>query len=151
MKHDMNQNKRTWLILVIVVVAIVAILAAFWAASMSGLPFFPREERRLPPPYNVPGDLEFFYTAQTVVSTVNVTLSIFLLLIYVSIYRKTRSEFTIGLMIFSTVLLLHAIVSNPFVIWVFGFRSLGLGPFVLLPDLFTFGALAVLLYLSVKY
>jgi hypothetical protein len=149
MKHNMNQNERTWLILVIVVM--VAILAALWATSMSWFPFFPREERRLPPPYNVPGDLEFFYTAQTVVSTVNVTLSIFLLLIYVSIYRKTRSEFTVGLMIFSTVLLLHALVSNPFVIWIFGFRSLGLGPFVLLPDLFTFGALAVLLYLSVKY
>jgi hypothetical protein len=27
----------------------------------------------------------------------------------------------------------------------------GLGPFALLPDLFTFAALTVLLYLSVKY
>jgi len=36
-------------------------------------------------------------------------------------------------------------------IWAFGFRPFGLGPFALLPDLFTFGALAVLLYLSIKY
>jgi len=37
------------------------------------------------------------------------------------------------------------------VIRVFGFWPLGLGPFAMLPDLFTLGALAVLLYLSVKY
>jgi hypothetical protein len=37
------------------------------------------------------------------------------------------------------------------VIWAFGFRPFGLGPFAMLPDLFTLGALAVLLYLSVKY
>jgi hypothetical protein len=37
------------------------------------------------------------------------------------------------------------------VIWAFGFRLFGLGPFAMLPDLFTFAALAVLLYLSVKY
>jgi hypothetical protein len=37
------------------------------------------------------------------------------------------------------------------VIWAFGFRAFGLGPFAMLPDLFTFGALVVLLYLSIKY
>ena len=71
--------------------------------------------------------------------------------IYVGIYLKTKSEFTIGLVIFSTVIFLNALVSNPFVIWAFGFRAFGLGPFALLPDLFTFGALVVLLYLSAKY
>jgi hypothetical protein len=73
------------------------------------------------------------------------------LLTYVSIYRKTRSEFTIGLIIFSMVLLLNALTSNPLVIWAFGFRPFGLGPFAMLPDLFTFVALAVLLYLTTKY
>jgi hypothetical protein len=33
----------------------------------------------------------------------------------------------------------------------FGFRPFGLGPFALLPELFTFAALIVLLYLSVRY
>jgi len=86
-----------------------------------------------------------------VVSTINVTLLIFLLVTYINIYRKTRSEFTIGLIIFSAVLLMNALASNPLVIWVFGFRAFGLGPFALLPDLFTFVALVVLLYLSIKY
>jgi len=151
MKHYMNKNVRIWLILATLIV--VAILAALWATSTFWFPRYPWRpwEPHLPPQHEILGDIEFFYIAQTVVSTVNVTLSIFLLLIYVSIYRKTRSEFTIGLMIFSTVFLLNALASHPFVIWVFGFRAFGLGPFVLLPDLFALAALGVLLYLSIKY
>jgi hypothetical protein len=151
MNNRMNKNVRTCLILATLIV--VAILAAVWAMSISWLPPFPWRpwERHLPPEYEIPEDIEFFYMAQTVVSTINVALSIFLLLIYISIYRKTRSEFTIGLIIFSMVFLLNALASNPLVIWAFGFRAFGLGPFALLPDLFAFGALAVLLYLSIKY
>jgi hypothetical protein len=139
-----DRSMRVWLVLVIVVV--VATLAALWAVS-NRFPF----ERRAPPPEFIPGDIEFYYTAKTVVSTINVTLLVFLLLTYADIYIKTRSEFTIGLMLFSIVLLLNALASHPFIIWLFGFRPSGLGPFALLPDLFTLGALAVLLYLSVRY
>ncbi len=98
-----------------------------------------------------PGDIELFYTVKTVVSTINATLLIFLLITYIDMYVKTKSEFTIGLTIFSMVLLLYALVSNPFVQWAFGFRGVGLGPFAMLPDLFTCVALAILLYLTVKY
>jgi hypothetical protein len=71
--------------------------------------------------------------------------------VYADIYRKTRSEFTVGLIIFSATLLLYALTSNPIVIRAFGFRLFGLGPFALLPDVFTFVALIILLYLSIKY
>lgn len=97
------------------------------------------------------GDIELFYTVKTVVSTINATLLIFLLITYIDIYMKTKSEFTIGLMIFSMVLLLYALTTNPLVQWIFGFRAFGLGPFAMLPDLFTCAALAVLLYLTLKY
>jgi hypothetical protein len=148
MKPHMNRNLRTWSVIAMLI--LVAILAALWATFTFWLPPS-RWEHRLPPPQYIPEDLEFFYTMEAVFSTINVTLSVFLLLTYLSIYRKTRSEFTIGLTIFSLVFLLNALASNPLVIWSFGFRPLGLGPFALLPDLFTFGALAVLLYLSFKY
>ncbi len=98
-----------------------------------------------------PGDIELFYTVKTVISTINATLLIFLLITYIDIYTKTKSEFTIGLIIFSMVLLLYALASNPLIQWTFGFRAFGLGPFAMLPDLFTCVALVVLLYLSVKY
>ena len=148
MKHHMNKNMRTWLLLPTLIV--VAILAALWATSTFWFPPSPWE-RHLPPQHNIPGDIEFFYTAQTVVSTINVTLLVFLLLTYIDVYRKTRSEFTIGLIIFSMAFLLTALASNPLVVWAFGFRAFGLGPFALLPELFTCGALIVLLYLSVEY
>ena len=151
MKHCMNKNMRIWLILATLIV--VAILAALWATSTFWFPRYPWRpwEPHPLPQHEIPEDIELFYTVDTVVSTVNVTLSIFLLLIYVSIYRKTRSQFTIGLIIFSAVFLLNALASNPLVIRAFGFWPLGLGPFAMLPDLFTLGALAVLLYLSIKY
>ncbi len=97
------------------------------------------------------GDIELFYTIKTVVSTINLTLVIILLLTYIDIYRKTKSDFTVGLIIFSIILLLYTLASNPIMQWTFGFRAFGLGPFAMLPDLFTCIALLVLLYLSVKY
>jgi len=101
-----------------------------------------------PPP---PWDIELFYTAKAVISSINATLLVWLLITYISIYRKTRSEFTIGLIIFSIVLLLYALASNPILHWTFGFGAFGLGPFAMLPDLFTCIALIVLLYLTIRY
>jgi hypothetical protein len=154
MENHMNRNLKTWLILVILAVIAVAILAAIWAAMViyqsqvyqQVFPFRP-----LQPPGYIPGDIELFYIARTVLSAVNITLLVVLIVTYVSIYIKTRSQFTIGLLIFATVFLMKDIASNPFVIGAFGFRLYGLGPFALLPDLFEFVALTVLLYLSVKY
>jgi hypothetical protein len=154
MNRCMNKTVRNWLILATLIV--VTLLAILWATSTSWLPPSPWGHRLppvLPPPYEIAEDWEFFYAAETVISTINAALSIFLLLIYVDIYRKTRSEFTIGLIIFSAVLLLHAITSIPFVYHAFGFGwfVFSLGPFAMLPDLFTCAALVVLLFLSVKY
>jgi predicted neutral ceramidase superfamily lipid hydrolase len=143
----MEKGKKTWLLPA--VMGIVVIVAALLAASVSLIQLTLLNQAL--PPYFIPGDIEFYYVAQAVVSTVNVTLLAFLLGMYVNIYSKTRSEFTVGLIIFSVVFLLYALSSNPFVIKIFGFRQFGLGPFALLPDLFTFGALLVLLYLCLKY
>ncbi|MEM3602803.1 MAG: hypothetical protein QXN87_09055 [Candidatus Bathyarchaeia archaeon] len=147
----MSRNSRIWQLLIVLlpILVAVAILAATWATSTFYYPYFPWRPRERPP-YNIPGDIEFYYIAKTVVSTMNLVLLAFLLVIYIDIYRKTRSEFTLGLIIFSAALLLYAFASNPMVIWAFGFQPLGLGPFALLPDLFAFAALLVLLYLSIK-
>ena len=150
MSSHMNKNVKIWLVITVTLVAI-ALIAAFWASAT--FPFSPGvfPERRFPPPGPILGDFEFFYVAQTVLSTVNIALLIFLLTMYIDIYKKTRSQFTIGLIIFSLVFLLNALTANPLFIWVFGFQAFGLGPFALLPDLFEFIALTVLLYLSAKY
>ena len=141
----MKRNGKIWLILASLVV--VALLTTFWTTI--NFPLSPFGQQR--PPRSVPGDIELYYTIKTVVSTINVTLLLLLLITYVDMYVKTKSEFLIGLMIFSMVLLLNALTSNPLITQIFGFRAFGLGPFALLPDLFTFVALVVLLYLTFKY
>ena len=125
MSNQMNKSARNWLILVTLVV--VAILAALWATTTIWFPLYPFEPHERPP-LEIFGDIELFYTIKTVVSTINVTLLIFLLLTYINIYRKTRSEFTVGLIIFSGVFLLNALASNPFVIWSLRLSSLWFRP-----------------------
>lgn len=100
-----------------------------------------------PPP---PGDIELFYTVKTVISVVNVTLVIILLLNYIDIYRKTKSEFTAWLILFSLIMLIYTFASTPIVQLVFGYRAFGLGPFAMLPDLFACIALFIMLYLCLK-
>jgi hypothetical protein len=149
MNIHMKNTRKIWLVIIVTLVA-TALVAAFWASH--SFPFsssdFP--ERRLPPPGDIFADFELFYVAQTVISTVNVAMLVFLLTTYVDIYRKTRSQFTLGLIIFSLVFLLKTLTANPLFMWIFGFKAFGLGPFALLPDLFELAALSVLLYLSAE-
>ncbi len=147
MKYQMNKKVKISLMLIILVS--VALLTALWATTQ--FPHSPLLETRRGPPPPPTRDIELYYTLNTVISSINVTLLVFLLITYIGIYRKIKSEFTIGLMIFSVVLLFYALTSNPLVHRIFGFHAFGLGPFAMLPDLFTCVALAILLYLSAKY
>ena len=148
----MDNERRIWLLIIAVALVVIGVLAALWASftfnilTSSRFPFRP-----LPPGEYNPADLEFYYIARTVVSTINITLLVLLTATYVAIYSKTKSEFTIGLLIFAIIFLIKDLTASPFITGAFGFQSYGLGPFALLPDLLEFVALSVLLYLSVKY
>lgn len=151
MKPCMSSKIKIGLIAVLIIE--VSLLAALWATTVEpSMPLL--EPRSFPLPqtsFSFRGDLEFFYITKTIISSVNVTLVCILLGTYISLYRKTQSEFVIGLIVFTLVLLLYTLVSNPIVIYISGFRAFGLGPFVMLPDLFALLALGVLLYLTLKY
>ena len=147
-------NKNLKLTLMLIVLLIVVSLVIFWTTEYQVRPPkpAPHPEFMGPRPSRpTPGDIELFYTVKTVISSINVMLLIFLLIGYIDIYRKTKSEFTIGLLIFSMTLLLYALSSNPLIHWLFGFRAFGLGPFAMLPDLFASVALSILLYFTIKY
>jgi len=150
MNNNMDKSTKLWVVIIVTLVAI-ALLAALWASYAFPFQFSDFPQRRFPSSEYILGDFEFFYIAQTVLSTVNIALLSFLLTTYIDIYRKTRSQFTFGLIMFSLVFLLRALTANPLVMWIFGFKAFGLGPFALLPDIFECAALSVLLYLSVKY
>jgi hypothetical protein len=135
--------------LILTVLIAVAVVAALWALVALNEPF---PLRHGPPPGGfIPGDFEYFYLAFTIISTINITLLIIVLISYVNIYMKTRSTFTIALIIFALAFLLKDVSSHPFVTGLFSFRAYGLGPFAFLPGLFELTALSVLLYLSVRY
>ncbi len=136
--------------LILTIIIAVAVVAALWA--LVALHEAPLPLRRAPPPGTViQGDFEAFYVAFTIISTINITLLVIVLVSYVNIYNKTRSPFTIGLIIFALAFLLKDVASHPFVVGLFSYRAYGLGPFAFLPGLFELAALSVLLYLSVRY
>jgi hypothetical protein len=149
---EKQMNKRLKYGLIVSILVLVAVFAAFWVLVIQQpqIPGF--GQRRVPPPNGfVPGDLEYFYAAYTIISSIDIALLLILILIYANIYLKTRSQFTIGLIIFASVFLIKDVTANPLVSGLYGFRAYGLGPFEFLPGLLEFVALTVLLYLSVKY
>jgi hypothetical protein len=145
-----DSNKRMRIGLAVAASIAVALLTWFWASTH--LPFPPLFLIKPRPPAGpIFGDIELYYILKTVFSTLNATLLVFLLALYAEIYIKRKLEFTLWLIIFCSVLLLNALTSNPILQWAFGFFPFGLGPFAMLPDVFTFVALAILLYLTMKY
>ncbi|MCL2691181.1 MAG: hypothetical protein FWE56_02870 [Candidatus Bathyarchaeota archaeon] len=155
MENKMNNNNsghiRFKIGLLLTIIVLVGLFAAFIAAFMMPAPLPMR------PPH--PGghqviiryDFELFYLAHAIFSTVNIALLIILLIMFLSVYRKTKSEFSFGLIIFGFTFLLKDIVASPFLPSIFSFYASGLGPFIVLPDLFELVALTVLLYLYIKY
>ncbi|HMK94345.1 MAG TPA: hypothetical protein VK536_02985 [Candidatus Limnocylindrales bacterium] len=144
-------SNRLKLGLIAVVLAIVAAIATVGSLLLIHMHYGFLERRVPPPTHPLPGDFELFYVANAIISTINIALLVILIVIYVNIYVKTRSPFTIGLIIFAVVFLVRDLTSSPFITALYGFRAYGLGPFAFLPSLFELVALSVLLYLSVRY
>ena len=141
----------------IVIVALVADHLATQSSPVVGISIF--EPRPVPFDritidigryYSFIGDMELFYRLKTVLSSINATILVFLIATYIDMYKKLNSEFTIGLILFSLTLLFYALTSNPLLQWIFGYQAFGLGPFAMLPDMFTTLALTVLMYLTMK-
>lgn len=129
----------TLAILAVIVTALVIVLPIPERLPFRGIgPDFPEK----------PNLLTYYVKAKTILSTVNSILLLSLMIIYIDIYSKTRSKFSMGLIMFSIALLLYSLSSNPIIHRFAGFRGSGLGPFTMLPDLFTCIASAILLYLS---
>ncbi|MFX1564937.1 MAG: hypothetical protein ACFFCH_02985 [Promethearchaeota archaeon] len=137
MKESTQKYLKPWLIVGIVLIVIVLALA--WA--IFNMP---------PPPPASPPDFPFIFTLKTILTSVNAALLIILLIIYVDIYRVTRSKFTLGLVIFSLALLLQVLSSHPLLHQLFGVRGASLGPFFMIPDFFTLIAAVMLLNLTDK-
>ena len=88
---------------------------------------------------------------QAMITLGNVMLLLCLLFIYAKSYNQIKSKFALGLIAFIVLLIVQAFTSIPFVHYMWGFRRMhALGLFVILPDVFEFVALLILLYISRK-
>jgi hypothetical protein len=146
----MNRNMKIAMLLAVLIVltAVVTIMFVTYQTSLRRFPGYPFSPRQI---FFNPADIELYYMARTVLSTINIVLTTILIINYVSLFRKTKSEFTIGLLLFASLFLVKDITWSPFIIGLGGFTLFGLGPFAVLPDIFEMAALLVLFYLSVKY
>lgn len=91
-----------------------------------------------------------FFALKTIISFVNIGLIIPLLIAYLQLYRSIKSEFTLSLMIVVTALLLYAVTSNPLISVLLGLETDCLGPFQIIPDIFTTIALIFLVRLTLQ-
>ena len=101
-----------------------------------------------PPPFPFRELFETYLLIKTIITSINLVLLLSVFIIYIRIYSNTGSKFSLGLIFFTIALMLKALTSNPILHAIIGFRISGLGPFTILPDLFTLVASAILLYLS---
>ena len=92
--------------------------------------------------------IPIYFTAKAIINSISSILILSLVVIHIGIYRRTGAKFSLGLVVFSTALLLYTIMANPLVHGVLGFRRIGFGPLLIVPDLLTLFASAVLIYLS---
>jgi hypothetical protein len=161
----MNKKKRILIIfaLIIIVGTIGASLGYYQTENLRN-PLFERDldkdfggfENRTPPREfrdEIDRAKEYFdefIIIKSAVTLINIVISLILIAMYVRIYREIKSDFTLGLIVVMSALLLYAITSNPLVQYIFTYRGFGMGPFILLPDIFATVALSVLLYLSLK-
>jgi len=147
-----KMNKATTRIVIVAVIIIAGIMGAlmgYWMSeSRSERDYNPERLREI---RDREKDSAGTYTIiKSTVTMINIALASILIGLYYSIYKEVKSEFTFSLIIVMFALLIYAITSSPILPLLFGFQSIGLGPFLMIPDLFATVALIVLLYISLK-
>jgi hypothetical protein len=87
---------------------------------------------------------------KTVISFINIGLILPLLFIYVGIYWRMRSSFTLGLLAVIFALGMYAVTSNPLIIGLLRGRTGEIGFFQIIPDLCATVALIILIRISLE-
>ncbi len=109
----------------------------------------PPPDGQPPPPARPVGHRQFYFL-KTMFSFINIALLFPLIYLYINMYQKVKSKFTLGLLIMMSALFIYAITANPVIHETFGYKLEGLGPFMMLSDMCIGIALAILLYLSLE-
>jgi apolipoprotein N-acyltransferase len=97
-----------------------------------------------PPPLDDP-NLAFL---AAIVGVINITLLLVMLSIYLTSYRRLKSPFTLGLIVFTTLLIFQNLLFIVFLLVREGFHGPGMGVPVLSLNIVQFGALLALLKIT---
>ena len=153
-ENEKKMQKTPWASIAIVGLLVVIIIVLIGPLntlnSIFSNPSRPFLERLSPQQLEEISNLLVFYIkGRTVLALINTGLLLYLIAIYIGIYRETKSNFSLCLLLFSATLLLYSVTSNPILIWLNGFQEVNiLSVFNFLPDIFTTLASAILIYLS---
>lgn len=90
------------------------------------------------------------YTLGTSIICMNIFLLLGLLGIYLDTFRKTKSSFIFGLLLFIGVLFIQSILSLPILQAALGYTAMNVSLLGILPNMFETIALVILLYLSME-
>ena len=90
------------------------------------------------------------YTLGTSIICINIFLLLGLFFIYADSFRKTKSSFILGLLLFIGVLFVQSIISLPILHAAYGYTGYTISLFGVLPNMFETIALVILLYLSME-
>ena len=93
----------------------------------------------------------FIVYVDTVVSLGNALLLVILLYVYLGSYRKIKSSFTLGLILFATLLLVQNILSSSFLLFHQAFRVPEIGAPLFLLNITEFFGLAILLRITWRW
>ncbi len=98
----------------------------------------------------VPFSLEPLLQFHILLSTIQISLLVALVIVYFRVYRATRANFALGLVIVLVALMLQSLLSHPILVGLVG--DIALGPVVLVPsaDILTIVAYTIFLYLSLE-
>lgn len=150
-----NKNFAILTLIVVIVALMGIILASMLIDLRTPLPDeqiedFDKRDYRFDKEREDPELLELHLKLKTAITFANMTISLMLIFIYYKLYKETRSEFTMGLIVVMASFFIYALTSNPILPRLIGFPAIGFGLFSMIPDIFATIALFTLLYLSQK-
>jgi hypothetical protein len=155
MDGNENRMQKTQWIPIAIIVLLAVILLILWGPlgmlySLFSQPGRPLLEQMTPQELMAISNMLVLYIqGRTVLALINTCLLLYLMILYYNMYRETKSNFSLCLILFSATLFLYSITSNPILIWINGFNGTNIfNMFNFLPDVFTTLASAILIYLS---
>ncbi|MDD5503520.1 MAG: hypothetical protein PHH26_08705 [Candidatus Thermoplasmatota archaeon] len=95
-------------------------------------------------------ETEIYILIKSALTTSNILLSLILIFTYFRLYRQVGSGFTLAILVAMFAMLAYSVTSHPMIHAICGYCVAGLGPFIIIPDVFATLALGVLLYVGLE-